>query len=85
MTSDLGLFIAVAVVWTVLALAYALVPMLAMPGAAPLWGVGAALFALIALAVRRTEAGRPGPARGSGTSPGRNHRPMIQAKEGSRP
>jgi hypothetical protein len=55
MTSDSGLFATVAAVWTVLALAYALVPMLAMPGAASLWGVGAALFALIVLAVRRAE------------------------------
>lgn len=48
MSLDLGLFLLVAIVWAVLALAYALVPMFAMPGAALLWGVGALAFALIA-------------------------------------
>ena len=48
MSLDLGLFLLVAIVWALLALAYALVPMFAMPGAALLWGTGALVFALIA-------------------------------------
>ncbi len=48
MTDDLALFLLVALVWALLAAAYALVPMLAMPGAALLWGAGAVVFALIA-------------------------------------
>ncbi len=52
MSLDLALVTLVAVVWLLLAAAYALVPMLAMPGAALLWGSGGVVFALLALAVR---------------------------------
>jgi hypothetical protein len=52
MSLDLALVTIVAVVWLLLATAYALVPMLAMPGAALLWGSGGVVFALLALGIR---------------------------------
>lgn len=57
MNNDSLLFLAVFVVWLLLAAAYALVPMFAMPGYAAVWGYGSLVFlglaALTALAVRR--------------------------------
>lgn len=49
MTLDVRLLAAIALVWAVLSVLYATVPMLAhMPGSAMLWGSGAAVFAAIA-------------------------------------
>ena len=57
MNNDSRLFLAVFVVWLLLAAAYALVPMFAMPGYATVWGYGSLVFlglaALTALAARR--------------------------------
>jgi hypothetical protein len=55
MSLDLALVLLVAAVWLLLAAAYALVPMLAMPGAALLWGSGGILFALFAWRIRAAE------------------------------
>lgn len=49
MTLDVRLLAAIALVWAILSVLYATVPMLAhMPGSAMLWGAGAAVFAAIA-------------------------------------
>lgn len=54
MTLDVRLISLVALVWAVMAVLYATVPMLAhMPGSAMLWGSGAGIFALLAGAVWR--------------------------------
>jgi len=57
MSDDSLLFLAVFVVWLLLAVLYAVVPMFAMPGYAAVWGYGSLVFlglaALTALAVRR--------------------------------
>jgi MYXO-CTERM domain-containing protein len=57
MNNDSLLFLAVFAVWLLLAAAYALVPMFAMPGYAAVWGYGSLVFlalaALTALAARR--------------------------------
>lgn len=57
MSDDSLLFLAVFVVWLLLAILYAVVPMFAMPGYAAVWGYGSLVFlglaALTALAVRR--------------------------------
>jgi hypothetical protein len=57
MSDDSLLFLAVFVVWLLLAILYAVVPMFAMPGYAAVWGYGSLVFlglaALIALVVRR--------------------------------
>lgn len=55
MSEDGWLLAGTALVWAVLAAAYALVPALHMPGATLLWGSGAAIFLALALAVRRAE------------------------------
>lgn len=59
MTQDSGLFLSVFVVWVVLAIVYATVPMFAMPGYAVVWGLGSLVFlglaALTARAVRRAK------------------------------
>ncbi len=56
MTLDVRLIGLVALVWAVMAVLYATVPMLAhMPGSAMLWGSGAVVFALLAGAVWRAE------------------------------
>jgi len=47
---DFLLLFAVFAVWAALALAYAVVPMFDMPGAALVWGVGAEVFLALALA-----------------------------------
>ena len=57
MSDDSLLFLAVFVVWLLLAILYAVVPMFAMPGYAAVWGYGSLVFlglaALTALAARR--------------------------------
>lgn len=57
MSDDSLLFLAVFVVWLLLAVLYAVVPMFAMPGYAAVWGYGSLVFlglaALTAIAVRR--------------------------------
>ena len=59
MTDDFLLLLVVCAVWAALALLYALVPAFAMPGAAVVWGGGAAVFMVLALAVAAAEtAGR---------------------------
>ncbi len=63
MSDDSRLIALVALVWSVLAAAYALVPALDMPGSALVWGIGAALFWTLAILVARAE--RRG-ARGTG-------------------
>lgn len=50
MVFDRILLFAVFAVWAALALIYALVPAMSMPGAAPVWAGGAAVFLAIALA-----------------------------------
>ena len=61
MTLDLALIALVAAVWLLLAAAYALVPMLAMPGAAILWGMGGRAFALLAWRIRAAARGTSHP------------------------
>jgi membrane associated rhomboid family serine protease len=55
MTEDTIIVALVAAVWAVLALLYAALPAFDMPGAAPVWGAGAALFALLAAAMAAAE------------------------------
>lgn len=55
MTDDFRLIAAVAAVWSALALIYALVPMLYMPGNAEVWGLGALIFVGLAFFLRRAE------------------------------
>jgi len=52
MKDDMVLMAIVFVVWAVLAVLYATVPMLSMPGFAVVWGVGAVIFLLLALLIR---------------------------------
>jgi hypothetical protein len=63
MKTDYLLFLIVFVVWALLAIVYAVVPMFAMPGYAVVWGWGALVFlglaALTAHAVRRGRKRRP--------------------------
>ena len=61
MSLDLALVALVAAVWLLLAAAYALVPMLAMPGAAFLWGSGGLAFALLAWRIRAAARGGANP------------------------
>lgn len=58
MTEDSILIVIVATVWTVLALLYAFVPMLDMPGAALIWGAGAAVFLVLAAVTVAAERSR---------------------------
>lgn len=51
MKQELWLLAVVSVVWAVLALLYATVPMLHMPGYATVWGGGALIFFALALAI----------------------------------
>ena len=64
MTEDGWLIALTAAVWGVLALLYAFVPMLNMPGSALIWGSGAAVFigltALIIRAEKRSASQRIG-------------------------
>lgn len=55
MSNDVKLLLLVAAVWLLLALAYALVPMLNMPGGALAWGSGAALFLGLAVWAGKAE------------------------------
>ncbi|MCL6609420.1 MAG: hypothetical protein K6T74_15145 [Geminicoccaceae bacterium] len=55
MSEDGWLLGGTALVWAVLAAAYALVPTFHMPGATLLWGAGALVFLVLVLAVRRAE------------------------------
>jgi hypothetical protein len=57
MSLDLTLVALVAAIWLLLAAAYTLVPMLAMPGAALLWGSGGIAFALLAWRIHVAERG----------------------------
>ena len=52
MKDDMVLMAIVFVVWAVLAVLYATVPTLSMPGFAVVWGVGAVIFLLLALLIR---------------------------------
>jgi hypothetical protein len=56
MTRDSVLFLAVFAVWLALAILYATVPMLAMPGYAAVWGYGSLVF--LGLAIAAVWAGR---------------------------
>ncbi|MBM3357806.1 MAG: hypothetical protein FJY54_08775 [Betaproteobacteria bacterium] len=51
MKQDFSLLVIVAVVWAVLALLYATVPMFHMPGYAAVWGLGAVVFLALAAAI----------------------------------
>lgn len=51
MKDDMVLMAIVFVVWAVLAVLYATVPMLSMPGFAVVWGAGAGIFLLLALLI----------------------------------
>ena len=51
MKDDMVLMAVVFVVWAVLAVLYATVPMLSMPGFAVVWGAGAVIFLLLALLI----------------------------------
>jgi hypothetical protein len=55
MREDVILVASVALVWTLLALAYPFVPMLTMPGSVFVWGAGAVVFALLAAAILRAQ------------------------------
>lgn len=55
MSDDRWLVILVFAVWAVLALLYATVPMLHMPGGARIWGAGAVIFLVLALVVLAAE------------------------------
>jgi hypothetical protein len=55
MTEDGWLIVLVSAIWAALAAAYALVPMLDMPGSALLWGSGAVIFAGLAALIIRAE------------------------------
>lgn len=55
MTQDTIIIALVAAVWTVLAVLYGTLPVLDMPGAALVWGAGAALFAALAVAIAAAE------------------------------
>lgn len=48
MKEDIVLLVVVFAVWAVLALLYATVPILAMPGYATVWGWGSVIFLLLA-------------------------------------
>lgn len=54
MNEDVWLLVIVFVLWAVIALGYAFVPMFQMPGYAGVWGVGALIFAGLAVAVAVT-------------------------------
>jgi hypothetical protein len=53
MSGDVVLFLVVFAVWLVLAVVYAAVPALAMPGYAVVWGLGALVFLALALILGR--------------------------------
>jgi hypothetical protein len=49
MKEDFWLLLLVFLVWAVLALLYALVPLFTMPGAVTVWGWGAVIFLFLAI------------------------------------
>ena len=51
MNEDIVLLVIVFAVWALLALAYATVPMFAMPGYATVWGFGSLVFLALAVAI----------------------------------
>ncbi len=51
MKFDVALFLAVFAVWAVLAVVYATVPTLSMPGYATVWGWGALVFLALAAVI----------------------------------
>lgn len=55
MADDFRLVLAVALVWALLALVYALAPWGEMIGYARVWGFGAALFLALALLLRQSK------------------------------
>lgn len=59
MNEDVWLLVVVFVVWAVLALGYALVPMFQMPGYAGVWGWGAAIFLALAVLIAIAARGHP--------------------------
>ena len=60
MQRDAVLFLVVFAVWLGLAVLYATAPMLAMPGYALVWGLGALVFLALALILRRLSSGSSG-------------------------
>ena len=56
MTEDAWLIASVSVVWAVLAVLYAWVPLFHMPGSAQAWGAGAVMFAALAVLTAVVEA-----------------------------
>lgn len=63
MTEDRGLIGIVVAVWAALAALYGTVPMFDMPGSARLWGVGAAIFLALWVAMRLADPNGSRPAR----------------------
>lgn len=63
MSRDSLLFLAVFVIWIVLAIVYATAPMLSMPGYAAVWGYGSLVFlglaVVTAIAARRRRRAKP--------------------------
>jgi len=59
MNEDVWLLVVVFVVWAVLALGYAFVPMFNMPAYAGVWGWGAAIFLALAVLIALATRGRP--------------------------
>jgi hypothetical protein len=60
MRLDAVLFVVVFLVWILLAMAYAVVPMFAMPGYAVVWGWGSLVFLALAVLVARAARRRAG-------------------------
>ena len=52
---DIRLLAATAIVWALLAIAYATIEMIAMPAAASVWGAGALVFILLVAATTAAE------------------------------
>lgn len=59
MNEDVWLLVVVFVVWAVLALGYAFVPMFNMPAYAGVWGSGAAIFLALAVLIAVAIHSRP--------------------------
>jgi len=56
MTEDAWLIASVGLVWGVLAVLYALMPLFHMPGSAQVWGAGALIFVALAILTAAIEA-----------------------------
>jgi membrane protein implicated in regulation of membrane protease activity len=67
MGQDVVLFLAVFAVWLGLAILYAALPMLAMPGYALVWGLGSLVFLALALILRRFRPSAGARCRGRGS------------------